>query len=107
MPWLPRSLGLAATTLAERRATLWTAAMFGAALASTFVLRPLRDQFGVDQGAERMPYLYGLTLLVTTVFTPLFWALARGRPSRRFVPIALQAAAASMALLYVVSVRRV
>ncbi len=73
--------------------------MFGAAMASTFVLRPLRDQFGVDQGIERMPWLYGLTLAASLVFTPAFWWLANRMPSRRFVPIALHAAAAMMLLL--------
>ncbi len=101
MSWLLRLLGLADATRDERRATLWTATMFGTALASTFVLRPLRDQFGVDQGTERMPFLYGLTLLVTTLFAPAFWAIADRWPSRRFVPIALQAAAVSMAVLFV------
>jgi AAA family ATP:ADP antiporter len=101
VPWLLRSLGVAEATPPERRATLWTAAMFCAALASTAVLRPLRDQFGVHEGVARFPYLYSLTLLVTIVFTPLFWSLADRRSSRRFVPIALQAAAGSMVLLYV------
>ena len=100
VPWLLRSLGVADASVAERRATLWTAAMFCGAMASTSVLRPLRDQFGVHEGVARFPYLYSLTLLVTTVFTPLFWSLANRRPSRRFVPIALQAAAGSMVLLF-------
>jgi ATP:ADP antiporter, AAA family len=98
--WLLRSLGLADATAAERRATFWTAAMFGLALASTFVLRPLRDQFGVDRGVARLPYLYSLTLVVTTVFVPAFWWLANRMPSRRFVPAALHASAAMMLLLF-------
>ena len=39
--------------------------MFFACLAATFVLRPLRDQFGVDRGVDQLPYLYSLTLLAT------------------------------------------
>jgi AAA family ATP:ADP antiporter len=70
--------------------------MFFCVMASTFVLRPVREQFGVDQGVSRLPHLYLLTLGVTVVFTPLFWWLARRMPSRRFVPIALHAFAASM-----------
>ncbi len=100
MQFLIRLLGLTDATSAERRATFWTALMFGAAMASTFVLRPVRDQFGVDRGVEHMPYLYGLTLLVTTAFTPAFWWLASRMPSRRFVPIALHALAASMLIVF-------
>lgn len=100
MPWILRTLGLADATAVERRATFWTAAMFGAALAATFVLRPLRDQFGVDQGVARMPWLYGLTLLTTALFVPGFWWLANRMPSRRFVPIALQVAALTLVLLF-------
>jgi len=74
--------------------------MFGFAMASTFVLRPIRDQFGVAQGVERMPYLYGLTLLFTVVVVPLFWWLANRMPSRRFVPIAIQSMAGFMLLLF-------
>lgn len=99
MLWILRSLGVANAAVSERRATLWTAAMFGFAMASTFVLRPIRDQFGVAQGVERMPYLYGLTLLFTVVVVPLFWWLANRMPSRRFVPIAIQSMAGFMLLL--------
>jgi AAA family ATP:ADP antiporter len=99
--WLPRVFALDDATPLERRATIWTGAMFCAAMGSTFVLRPLRDQFGVDQGVERMPYLYSLTLLVTALFTPAFWWLANRSPSRRFVPVALQVAALLVLVLFV------
>ncbi|MGE3172064.1 MAG: hypothetical protein AB7O97_05510 [Planctomycetota bacterium] len=100
MHWLWHLLGLRDATGAERRAAFWTAVMFCCALASTFVLRPLRDQFGVDRGVDHMPWLYSLTLAVTVVFTPWFWWLANRMPSRRFVPVALHASAGAMLLLY-------
>ncbi|HLQ37886.1 MAG TPA: hypothetical protein VK348_08800 [Planctomycetota bacterium] len=100
MRLLHRLFDVQRATAAERRATAWTAAMFACAMASTFVLRPLRDQFGVDQGPRQMPHLYTITLAVTLVFTPLFWWLIRRRSSRQFVPLALQAFAASMVLWF-------
>jgi len=80
-------------------ATFWIAVMAFAALASMFVLRPIRGQFGVSRGVEGMPELYSLTLLATVVLIVPFWALANRMPSRRFVPISLHAG--SVALLAV------
>ena len=86
MPFLIRALGLQHSGAAERRAAAWIAAMFTAAMASTAVLRPLRDQFGVAQGVAAMPRLYTWTLLATVVAVLPFWWLANRMPSRRFVP---------------------
>ena len=63
--------------------------MFFACLAATFVLRPLRDQFGVDRGVDQLPYLYSLTLLATVFVVLPFWWLANRMSSRRFVPLML------------------
>ena len=100
MTILLRMLGLRDATKSEARAAFWTAAMFCAALTSTFLLRPIRDQFGVARGVEHMPRLYGITLFVTLLFVPAFWRLADRMPSRRFVPIALHALAASMVFVF-------
>lgn len=84
-----RLLGLREASKAERRATFWVGAMFFLSLAATFVLRPLRDQFGVDRGVGQLPYLYSLTLLATVVVVVPFWWLADRMASRRFVPLML------------------
>ncbi len=84
-----RLLGLREAGRAERRATFWVGVMFFASLAATFLLRPLRDQFGVDRGVGELPYLYSLTLLATVVLVLPFWWLADRMPSRRFVPLIL------------------
>ena len=81
-----RLLGSRAANRAERAASGWVCVMFFACLASTFLLRPLRDQFGVDRGVDQLPYLYSLTLLATIVVVLPFWWLANRMPSRRFVP---------------------
>jgi ATP:ADP antiporter, AAA family len=84
-----RLLGLKTATKSERSATFWVALMAFATLASTFVLRPIRGQFGVSQGVEGMPELYGLTLLASIALIVPFWTLANRMASRRFVPISL------------------
>jgi len=99
VPALLRFFGLHDASAAERRATVWIGLMFLCSLASTFLLRPLRDQFGVDQGVVGLPYLYSLTLLVTALCVPPFWWLANRLPSRRFVPIVLHVCAAGLVLL--------
>ncbi|MCR9244759.1 MAG: hypothetical protein NXI31_06990 [bacterium] len=98
---LLRSLKLEDSTPAERRATVWIAVMFFCSLASTFLLRPLRDQFGVDRGVEQLPYLYSLTLLATVVCVLPFWWLCNRMPSRRFVPLVQHVCAAAFVLLAV------
>lgn len=97
--FLLRLFRLHDATAMERRATLWIALMFCASLASTFLLRPLRDQFGVDQGVDELPYLYSLTLLATALCVLPFWWLANRMPSRRFIPLVLHVCAAAFAAL--------
>ncbi len=92
-------LGSEATRSAELRATWAIAAMSAAGLCGTFLLRPLRDQFGIDQGTAQLPWLYSLTLLATVVAVVPFWWLANRMPSRRFVPIVLHVCAALIAAL--------
>lgn len=99
MKSLLRLFRLEDSTGAERRATVWIAAMFFCSLASTSVLRPLRDQFGVDRGVEQLPYLYSLTLIATALCVLPFWWIANRMSSRRFVPIVQHACAAGFLLL--------
>ena len=84
-----RLLGLHTASRAERHATLWVAVMFFACMTATFVLRPLRGQFGVSYGVYRLDWLYMLTVIGTIVLVVPFWWLANRMASRRFVPIAL------------------
>ncbi len=101
MPFLLRLLGLQRSSLPERRAAAWIAAMFFFAMASTSVLRPLRDQFGLDQGVTAMPRLYAWTLVATVVAVLPFWWLANRMPSRRFIPAVVVACTLLLLLLAV------
>jgi len=94
-------LGLQSATRAERRATAWIALMYFAALASLFLLRPIRGQLGVARGVEAMPELYSVTLLATVAVVVPFWSLANRMASRRFVPICLHVCTAALLLLAV------
>jgi AAA family ATP:ADP antiporter len=91
-----RLFGLQDSTKAERSATFWVAVMAFATLASMFVLRPIRGQFGVSKGVEGMPELYSLTLLATVLMVVPFWSLANRMPSRKFVAVALHTGVAAL-----------
>lgn len=93
MNGLSALLGASSASQAERRAAAWTAVMFCCALAATFLLRPLRDQLGVDRGVDGQVWLYTLTLLVTAVVVPPFWWLAHRIDRRRLMPTAMHACA--------------
>src|SRR2546423_194177 len=70
----------------EVAASLWSFACFFFVLCGYYVLRPLRDEMGVQGGVENLPWLFSATFAVMLGATPLFgWAAAR-LPRRRLVP---------------------
>jgi AAA family ATP:ADP antiporter len=55
-------------------------------LCGYYVLRPLRDEMGVQGGVENLPWLFSATFAAMLAAAPLFgWAAAR-LPRRRLVP---------------------
>ena len=70
----------------EVAASLWSFACFFFVLCGYYVLRPLRDEMGVQGGVENLPWLFSATFAVMLGAAPLFgWAAAR-LPRRRLVP---------------------
>ncbi len=72
----------------EVRALLWSFAYFFFVLASYYVLRPLRDEMGIQGGVRNLPWLFTATLAAMLMVVPLFGALVARIPRRRIVPIA-------------------
>ncbi|MCX4242022.1 NTP/NDP exchange transporter [Paraliomyxa miuraensis] len=71
----------------ERRRTLEAAACFFALMAGYYVLRPVRDEMGIEGGVEQLHWLYTGTFLAVLVVTPLLsWLIARLR-RRAGVPV--------------------
>jgi AAA family ATP:ADP antiporter len=85
----------------EVRAMLASALFFFCALASWFVLRPLRDAVAAGTTPAQLSWLFVGTLTTTLVANPLFWALVVRYPPRRFIPFAYQAIVASLLVFYV------
>ena len=61
-------------------------ACFFCVLCAYYILRPLRDEMGVQGGVENLPWLFSATFVAMLAAVPLFgWAAAR-LPRRRLVP---------------------
>ena len=57
-------------------------------LCGYFIIRPIRDNMGVEWGAARLPYLFAIIFAVMLVAVPLYgWVVSRF-PKGRIVPIA-------------------
>ena len=85
----------------EVRAMLASALFFFCALASWFVLRPMRDAVAAGTTPTQLSWLFVGTLSVTLVVNPLFWSLVVRFPPRRFIPFAYQLIVASLLAFYV------
>jgi AAA family ATP:ADP antiporter len=57
-------------------------------LCSYFIIRPIRDNMGIEWGAARLPYLFAIIFAVMLVAVPLYgWVVSRF-PKGHIVPIA-------------------
>jgi len=72
----------------EARPLLVSALYFFLLLLSYYLLRPMREAFGVARGADSLPWLMTGTLLAMLVANPAFSALVSRLPRRRFIPVA-------------------
>jgi len=86
----------------EVRAMLASALFFFCALASWFVLRPMRDAVAAGTTPAQLSLLFVGTLVVTLTANPLFWSLVVKFPPRKFIPYAYQLIVASLLVFYVI-----
>ncbi|GKS59890.1 MFS transporter [Nitrospira sp.] len=70
----------------ELRALLFSFLYFFTLLASYYVLRPVRDEMGVQTGAQRLPWLFSAVFLCMVVLVPIFGWIAGRLPVRRLIP---------------------
>lgn len=71
----------------EVKTVTWSAAYFFFLLGGYFLLRPVREQFGVRGGLDRVPYLFLGTVAASFLLNPVYgWIVARV-PRQRFIPI--------------------
>ena len=72
----------------EARALLWGFAWFFFLLLSYFILRPVRETLGVEQGISGLKWLFTATFLGMLLAVPLYSALVGRLGRRRLVPFA-------------------
>src|SRR3974390_2812348 len=68
------------------RGSLWSFACFFCLLCGYYVLRPLRDEMGVQGGVENLPWLFSATFVVMLAVVPAFGYAASRLPRRRLIP---------------------
>jgi ATP:ADP antiporter, AAA family len=70
----------------ETRASLWSFACFFCVLCGYYVLRPLRDEMGVQGGVENLPWLFSATFAAMLAVVPIFGFAASRLSRQRLVP---------------------
>ena len=70
----------------ELRALVWSFLYFFSLLCSYYILRPVRDEMGIQGGVENLQWVFTGTFIVMLAAVPLYgWAVAR-LPRRRLLP---------------------
>src|SRR5207253_5365371 len=70
-------------------------------LSSYYVIRPIRDDFGVAGGVENLPLMFTATLLAMLIANALFSSLVARFSRRRFIPIAYRFLIANLLIFFV------
>ena len=84
----------------EMTAMLWSFAYFFCLLCSYYVIRPVRDEMGIQGGMEKLPWLFSGTFLVMLAAVPLFgWASSRF-PRRKLLPMVYLFFAGNLLVFY-------
>jgi AAA family ATP:ADP antiporter len=73
------------TERGELRPSLWSFGCFFCVLCGYYVLRPLRDEMGVQSGVENLPWLFSATFAAMCAVVPLFGFAASRLPRRGLV----------------------
>jgi len=83
--------GLLARLIVARReevpAVIGGFLLFFLLFASYFMLRPVRETFGIAGGVDNLQWLFLGTFLATLVVVPLYGALAARLPRRSLLPV--------------------
>lgn len=70
----------------EQQGLAWSFLYFFSLLCGYYVLRPVRDEMGIQGGVENLPWVFTGTFVVMLAAVPLYgWAVAR-LPRRRLLP---------------------
>ena len=71
----------------ETAALLWSCTYFFLILTAYYILRPIRDEMGVQGGVENLAWLFTGTLVGMLLLHPLYTTLVGKLPRNRFIPL--------------------
>ncbi len=71
----------------ETRALLWSFAYFFCLLCSYYILRPVRDEMGIQGGVRNLQWVFTGTFVAMLVAVPIFGAAAARFPRQKLLPI--------------------
>lgn len=80
---------------------VWSFLYFFALLCGYYVLRPVRDEMGIQAGVRNIPWLMTGTFVAMLAVTPLFGALAARFPRRQMLPAVYTFFIANLVCFYV------
>ena len=84
----------------EWPAFLWSFAYFFFLLCAYYVLRPVRDEMGIQGGLKNLPWLFTGTFVGMLLVTPLFGWISSRWPRRQFLPAVYLFFIANLLLFY-------
>ena len=84
----------------EWAAVLWSFAYFFCLLCGYYVLRPVRDEMGIQAGVGNLPWLFTATFFAMLATAPLFGWVSSRFPRRQFLPFVYLFFVANLLLFY-------
>ena len=84
----------------ELPALLWAFFYFFCLLCSYYILRPVRDEMGIQGGVGKLQWLFSATFVAMLVAVPLFGFLTARWPRHRLVPILYYFFAANLMVFF-------
>ena len=85
----------------EAMAMLWSFAYFFCLLCGYYILRPVRDEMGIQGGVENLQWLFTGTFLTMLAAVPLFGWVSSRYPRRKLLPIVYLFFVANLLVFYV------
>ena len=96
--WLNRILK---TEPHELPALLWAFFYFFCLLCSYYILRPVRDEMGIQGGVDKLQWLFSATFVAMLIAVPFFGFLSARFPRQRLIPLVYYFFAANLLLFFV------
>jgi ATP:ADP antiporter, AAA family len=96
--WLNRILK---TENDELPALLWAFFYFFCLLCSYYILRPVRDEMGIQGGVDKLQWLFSATFVGMLIAVPLFGFLSARFPRQQLIPFIYYFFAANLFLFFV------